>query len=42
MRVKIVKDLHWTLNLFESSDSSPPEGEKKNDLGVSASLGWSF
>ncbi len=39
---KIVKDLHWTLNLFDSYDGAPPEGQKANDFGVSISLGWSF
>ena len=39
---KIVGDLRWTLNLFESYDSAPPEGQKKNDLGISAALGWTF
>jgi hypothetical protein len=42
MQFKIVGDLRWTLNLFESYDSAPPEGQKKNDLGISAALGWTF
>jgi putative salt-induced outer membrane protein YdiY len=42
MQIKIVKNLHWTFNLFESYDSSPPEGQKKNDLGISTALGWTF
>jgi len=39
---KIVKDLHYTLSLVESFDSSPPDEQKENDLAVTASLGWSF
>ncbi len=42
MQFKIVKDLHWTLSLLESFDSAPPEGQKGNDLGLSAALGWTF
>jgi hypothetical protein len=42
LKRKIVKDLHWSLKVFESFNSSPPEGERENDFGVTASLGWSF
>jgi hypothetical protein len=42
VQFKIVGDLRWTLNLFESYDSAPPEEQKKNDLGISAALGWTF
>ena len=38
----IVGDLYWSVNGFESFNSRPPEGEKKNDFGISATLGWSF
>ena len=39
---KIVKDLTWGLSVFESFNSAPPQGEKKNDLGLTLSLGWTF
>ena len=39
---KLVKDLHWSLNVFESYNGDPPEGQKANDFGVSITLGWSF
>jgi putative salt-induced outer membrane protein YdiY len=39
---KLVKDLHWSLNLFDSYNGDPPEGQKANDFGVSITLGWSF
>jgi hypothetical protein len=39
---KIVKDLHWSLNGFDSYDGEPPAGQKSNDSGVTLSLGWSF
>jgi hypothetical protein len=38
----IVGDLYWSINTFESFNSDPPEGQKKSDFGVSASLGWTF
>ena len=39
---KLVKDLHWSLNVFDSYNGDPPEGQKANDFGVSVTLGWSF
>jgi len=38
----IVGDLYWSINAFESYTSAPPAGQKTNDFGVSAALGWSF
>jgi hypothetical protein len=38
----IVGDLYWSVTAFESFNSRPPTGEKKNDFGISATLGWSF
>ena len=38
----IVGDLYWSINLFESYNGDPPTGEKSNDVGVSATVGWSF
>jgi hypothetical protein len=38
----IVGDLYWSVNGFESFNSRPPAGQKKSDLGVSATLGWTF
>jgi hypothetical protein len=38
----IVGDLYWSINLFESYNSEPPAGQKTNDFGVSAAVGWSF
>ncbi len=42
LRIKIVKDLNWGFHLYENFDSKPPVRADKNDLGVSASLGWKF
>lgn len=38
----IVGDLYWSVNVFESYTSAPPSGQKANDFGVSAAVGWSF
>jgi hypothetical protein len=42
LRIKIVKDLWWGFHVYENFDSKPPVRADKNDLGVSASLGWKF
>lgn len=39
---EIVKDLYWSVNLLESFNAAPPSNNKKNDLTLSMSLGWSF
>jgi hypothetical protein len=39
---EIVKDLYWSINLLESFNAAPPAGNKKNDVTLSMSLGWSF
>jgi hypothetical protein len=41
-RSDIVGDLYWSINSFDSFNSDPPAGQKKNDFGVSAAVGWSF
>ena len=38
----IISDLYWSINVFESFNSLPPTGQKKNDFGISAAIGWSF
>lgn len=39
---EIAKDLYWSTTLLESFNAAPPAGNKKNDLTLSMSLGWSF
>jgi len=39
---EIIHNLNWTFTLFESYNSAPPSGERKNDFGVTAALGWTF
>jgi putative salt-induced outer membrane protein YdiY len=41
-RVELAKNLFWNLNLYENFDNKPPINAKKNDLGVSVSLGWKY
>jgi hypothetical protein len=42
LRGKLHKDFNWSLNTYDSFDSSPPPEQKRNDFGVSISLGWTF
>lgn len=40
---ELFKDFYWNLSGFDSYDSSPPlETQKKNDFGVTISVGYSF
>ena len=43
LRQKIVGDLYWNLNLYETYDRKPPQPDaRKNDFGIKSSIGWSF
>ena len=42
LRIKLASDLWWGLHLYNSFDNKPPIAADKNDLGVSASIGWKF
>jgi len=39
---EIVKDFFWSLALYSSYNSRPPEGAEESDYGVVASVGWKF
>ncbi len=41
-RVEFLSDFYFSVNGFNSVDSSPPEGRANSDVGVSLSLGWKF
>jgi len=42
-RIELLRDFYWSLTLYESYDSQPPSAtSRKNDFGVTTSLGWSF
>ena len=42
LSIKLAKDLWWGLHLYENYDGKPPTNTKKNDLGITASIGWKF
>ena len=39
---ELFSDFYWSLNTFETFDGDPPEGQKRNDFGVSFTLGYKF
>ena len=42
-KIEIVKNLYWSLSFYESFDSDPPSADaRRNDFGITTSLGWSF
>jgi hypothetical protein len=42
-KIEIVKNLYWSLNVYDNYDSAPPSGtDRRNDFGVNSSLGWTF
>jgi hypothetical protein len=43
LKIEIAKDLYWGFHVYENFDSKPPLlFTKKNDLGISTSVGWKF
>lgn len=42
-RIELLHNLYWSLTVYESFDSDPPSAtSRRNDFGVTTSLGWSF
>lgn len=42
-KIELLHNLYWSLNVYESFDSDPPsEISRRNDFGITTSLGWSF
>jgi len=42
-RIEVFRDLYWSLTVYETFDSDPPsETSRKNDFGITTSIGWSF
>jgi len=41
-RQKFYKDFYWSVNVYETFDSRPPNEQKKNDSSVAITLGWTF
>ncbi len=42
VRVEIVRNFYLSFNTYDNYDSRPPGIAKKNDLGISTSVGWKF
>jgi putative salt-induced outer membrane protein YdiY len=42
LSVKFAHDLYLKFSLWDTFDSRPPVSSKKNELGVSNTVGWSF
>jgi hypothetical protein len=42
LRRDFASDYYWSLNLYESYNSDPPEGLEKSDFGISIAIGRSF
>jgi len=40
--VKLVNNFHTDFSFWDNFDSRPPISAKKNELGISESLGWTF
>ena len=40
--VKLENNFHFTVSQFDTFDSRPPQSAKKNELGFSTSLGYTF
>ncbi len=42
-KIELLHNLYWSLNVYESYDSDPPsEISRRNDFGITTSVGWSF
>jgi putative salt-induced outer membrane protein YdiY/sRNA-binding regulator protein Hfq len=42
LRIKLTNNFFFTMGFWDNYDSRPPTTAKKNELGVSSSIGWSF
>ena len=43
LKIELIKDLFWAVNLFETFDSDPPAVDaERNDFGITTSIGWTF
>lgn len=40
--IELVRNFNWNFQLYENYDSRPPISARKNDLGITTSLGWTF
>lgn len=42
LRIELVRNFYWVVQLYENYDTRPPVQAHHNDLGVTTSLGWKF
>jgi putative salt-induced outer membrane protein YdiY len=42
LKIKLVNNFYLSFDFWDNFDSRPPTTAKKNELGVSSSIGWSF
>lgn len=42
LNIKLRNKFHLAFTFWDNFDSSPPENAKRNELGVSSGIGWSF
>src|SRR5580704_3418912 len=40
--IKLVNNFHFQFTFWDNFDSKPPVSAKKNELGISSGIGWSF
>ncbi len=40
--VKLVNNFHTDFSFWDNFDSRPPNDSRRNDLGISNSIGWTF
>jgi hypothetical protein len=40
--IKLKNNFHFTFSFWDNYDSRPPTTAKKNELGLSSAVGWSF
>ena len=42
LRIELVRNFTWNLQVYENYDTRPPVIAPQNDLGVTTSVGWTF
>ena len=42
VRWEFIKNMYWSLRIYENFDSRPPINAPRNDFGLTNSLGWTF
>ena len=42
LRIELIRNFKWNLDIYENYDTRPPVSAPKNDLGITTSIGWTF